>query len=251
MKKIILTSVLLIILLGSNSVNAQTTKDLYMPTEIVQAYQNQTRSFDGRPAKNYFQNRADYVIKTEFFPDTKIQTGTEIITYKNNSKDSLDELYFNLYQNLYKKGAAKDADMNPVNLHDGVEITNIKINGILIKPENYWFNSTIFSVPAPNKISPNSETKIEIEWKQTMPVTVAKRQGTYDETNFFIAYWYPKICVYDDIDGWNTVGYKGNAEFYSEYGNFDVEITVPAEYNVWSSGVLQNVNEVFNEKIIK
>ena len=88
----------------------QETKDMYMPREYKRSYNNETRSHDGIPGKNYFQNRTDYDIKAEFFPDKKLLTGRELISYKNNSSDTLSWIYINLYQNLYKKGEARDSN---------------------------------------------------------------------------------------------------------------------------------------------
>jgi Peptidase family M1 domain len=229
----------------------QNTKDLYMPREFKQAYNNETRSHEGIPGKNYFQNRADYVIRAEFFPNTKSIIGSEIITYKNNSSDSLSYIYINLYQNRFKKGEARDANVDPKNIHNGVEIKSIKINGTQIESSLLTYYSTILVFRVSNKILPNSENEIEIEWKQKMPETGMFRIGTYDESNFFVGYWYPKMNVYDDVVGWNKFGHTGNAEFYYDYGDFDVEITVPSEYNVWSSGLLQNTKDIFRDKYFK
>jgi len=230
---------------------AQNTEDLYMPREYKQAYKNETRSHDGTPGKNYFQNSTDYDIKVEFFPDTKLLIGSEIITYKNNSPDTLSWLYINLYQNLYKKGEARDSYMDYKSIHEGVKIKSLRINGDEIDSSSMTYYSTLLVFRVPKKLLPDSETKIKIEWQQVMPLSAMRRIGTYDESSFFVGYWYPKMSVYDDIVGWNTFGHTGNAEFYSDYGDFDVEIIVPAEYNVWSSGLLQNTNEIFRDKYIK
>ena len=240
----------LTVLWATISVSGQNTDELYMPREFKQAYINETRSHTGAPGKNYFQNRTDYTIKAEFSPDTRLLEGNEIIAFKNNSPDTLHAIYINLYQNLFKKGEARDSYIDTRNIHDGVEIIRIKVNGTEIDPETFTYYSTILIVPVPDKISPVSENKIEIEWKQLMPVTGLSRIGTYDESSSFIGYWYPRMNVYDDISGWNNFGWTGNAEFYSDYGNFDVEITVPSAYNVWSSGVLENAEELFQDKYL-
>ncbi|OFY47844.1 MAG: hypothetical protein A2W85_13680 [Bacteroidetes bacterium GWF2_41_31] len=240
-----------ILLLAYTQLFAQNTKDLYQPIEIRKAYANGTRGYDGKPGPDYFQNRADYVVNAEFFPKTNILTGFEIINYQNNSNDTLSNLYVNLYQNLYKKGVTRDEDINEIDIHDGVEITRVMVNETQVDLKKLRYFTTIMKVPLSQKLLPKSEMKIEIEWKVRMPFTLGKRQGTYDKTNFFIAYWYPKICVFDDIDGWNVVGHAGIAEFYNDFGNFDVEVTVPAEYNVWSTGVLQNADEIYTGKFIE
>jgi len=243
---------LLIVFLAFNNLSAQNSGDLFMVKEIKKAYENKTRSFDGKPGINYFQNRTDYKISAEFFPKTRIIEGKEIITYKNNSPDSLSDLYVKLYQDLYKKGVSRDWDIGSVDLHDGVEIKSIKINGneIDVNSNRVKRNSTIMHLYLLKKINPKSTNKIEIEWSLIIPETVCIRMGTYDKTNFMIAFWYPKISVYDDINGWNTIPHKGQCEYYNDYGDFDVEIIVPSDFNVWSSGVLQNTEEIFNEKYI-
>ena len=243
-------TIFVLVALAVRPVLGQSTKEMFIPREYRQAYNNETRSNEGIPGKKYFQNSADYVIKAEFFPDAKLLKGKELITYKNNSSDSLRNIYINLYQNLYKKGEARDSYIDTLNIHNGVEINSIKVNGTEIDSRSFTYFSTLLTFPVPDKILPMSETIIEIEWKQLLPVTGMFRIGTYDKSSSFIGYWYPKMNVYDDIVGWNTFGYTGNAEFYSDYGNFDVEITVPSAYNVWSSGLLQNANELFRDKYL-
>ena len=243
--------ILVIVALTIQASLAQKTTDLYMPREYKQAYNNGTRSYDGTSGKSYFQNGADYAIEAEFHPDTKLLVGSEIITYMNNSPDTLSWIYINLYQNRFKKGEARDADVDPINIHKGVEIKRITVNGSQIDSGSLTYYSTILAFPLPNMILPVSQNKIEIEWEQMMPLTGMFRMGTYDESSFFVGCWYPKMNVYDDISSWNTFGHTGNAEFYSDYGDFDVEITVPSEYNVWSSGLLQNSEDIFRDKYIE
>lgn len=242
-------TLLLLTILTFNFVNAQQTKDLYMPKEIKQAYKNRTRSYDGTPGDNYFQNSTDYVIKAEFDPKTRWLTGEETITYKNNSHDDLNMLFINLYQDIFKKGSSRLWDLGTVDLHDGVEILSLKIDGkeIDMQSRQVRRNSTLLMVRLQNNIKAKSESKIEIKWKLIIPGTIPIRMGTYHENNFMIAYWYPKIAVYDDIVGWNTVPYTGSLEFYHDYGDFDVEITVPSEYKVLSSGLLQNADQIFTD----
>ena len=235
----------------SASLFAQNSEPLYQPSQIRSAYTQATRDSSGKPGPNYYQNRAVYKISAEFNPQTNILTGTEIISYENHSNDTLSQICLNLFQNLYKKGSSRDGDADTANIHDGVEIRSLKVGGILIPREKFRTFSTIFTVSLKNRVMPHSTTTIEIEWKEKMPVTVAKRQGTYNKTNFFIAYWYPKMCVYDDIEGWNTAGYTGQAEFYSDFADYQVEITVPSAYTIWSSGTLMNGLEIYQDKIIQ
>lgn len=231
---------------------AQKTDDLFMPKEVRKAYEKKTRSLDGTPGENYFQNQTDYKIKAEFFPEERKIEGNEIISYKNNSSDTLKYLKIKLYQDLFKKGAARDWDLGEIDLHDGVNIKSIKIAGKTIDLEkNSWRRSTLMTIKPTNPILPNSETEIEIDWSLVLPAKVNVRMGTYNKTNFMVAYWYPKMAVYDDIEGWQRQPHTGSSEYYNEYGNFDVEITVPSDYTVWSSGILQNPKEIYTKKYLK
>ena len=236
-----------------NPLFAQKSSDLYMPKEIKQAYDKGTRSFNGKVGENYFINKADYSIKAEFDTETRLLKGEEKITYTNNSPDSLKYMYFNLYQDIFKKGNMRDWDIGAVDIHDGVQISKIIYNSeeIAINSGNVSNRSSILRIKLPTAIAPDSEAKIEIHWSFTLPGTVPVRMGTYGDKNFFIAFWFPKVAVYDDIVGWNTHGHSGNQEFYNDFGDYEVEITVPGEYNIWSTGVLQNPEDLFTKKYLK
>ena len=241
------------LLITNYSFKAQDSKELFMPKELKKAYENGTRSFEGKPGKNYFQNKTDYAISAEFFPETRTIEGIETITYKNNSKDSLSSIYVKLYQDLFKKGGARNWDLGPVDIHNGVIIKSLKINNIDIdiNSNRVRRRATIMSIKLTDPLPPSSVTKINIEWSSVIPGTVPVRMGTYNKTNFMVAYWYPKIAVYDDIRGWNTIPHTGSCEYYNDFGDFKVEITVPREYNVWSSGLLQNGEEIFTKNYLE
>ena len=101
------------------------------------------------------------------------------------------------------------------------------------------------------KIEPNSSVDLEIDWKFTIPGGTPIRMGIYDSTTFFIAYWYPQIAVYDDIDGWDIIDYNGEQEMYNDFNNYDVEIEIPDKFIVWATGVLQNANEVLSDSAFR
>ena len=122
-----MTTILILILTISISAFSQ-NEYLFMPQTIAKTYLNKTRSIDGKPGANYWQNSAKYDIKAEFFPETKQLLGQENIVYFNNSPDSLRYLVIKLKQNLYKKGVAKDYNLANA-LSDGVNIKTIKVNG--------------------------------------------------------------------------------------------------------------------------
>ncbi len=224
-----------------------------MPKEIKQAYDKGTRSYDGTVGENYFINKVDYSIKASFNPKTRLLEGKETISYTNNSPDSLKYIYFNLYQDIFKKGNMRDWDIGTVDITEGVQISKIIYNSkeIDVASKNVINNSSILRIKLPAKLAKGETGEIKIDWSFTMPGTVPIRMGTYNKDNFFIAYWFPKVAVYDDIEGWNRQGHSGNQEFYNDFGNYDVEITVPKDYNIWATGVLQNSEDLFKEKYLK
>lgn len=225
---------------------------LYMSDEVKNAYENKTRAFDGKPGENYFQNYTFYNITASVEPETGLLTGSEKVIYKNNSKDTLSEVVFNLYADIYKKGNIRDWSIGSADLHDGVQIKSLKINNkeIALASENVQIYNTAMTVYLEEKINPNSEMSFEIEWEFPIAKQVTIRQGTYHETSFFVAYWYPKIAVYDDIFGWNNNVYSGQTEFYHEYSDYKVSIHAPDEYFVLASGILKNEESVLEKNVL-
>jgi len=253
MKYSFLSFLLLPFLLISFNSTAQSTDDLFMTKSIKKAVENNTRTLKGISGQNYWQNSTDYFIQVELIPETRTLIGSEEITYVNNSPDTLKMLWVNLIQDLLKKGVARDWDLGKVDLHDGVNIKAISIDGksIDVNSKAIFHSSTIMRVNLENYFSPKSTHKVKIEWTSVITGTRNVRNGTYNKTNFMVGYWFPKIAVYDDIYGWDKIAHKGNCEYYNEFGDFDLEITVPKDYIVWSSGVLQNKEEVLNKKFIE
>ncbi|MBK9099119.1 MAG: hypothetical protein IPM14_13560 [bacterium] len=226
--------------------------DLFIPRNILEAYDKETRSFDGRPGPNYWQNSADYKIDAEFDPINYTLTGREEVLYKNNSPDSLNRLVIRLYPNIFKKGSARDYSMVPEAVNEGVTIRNIGIDGRSINLENrsiFRVTSTVAILYLPRAVQANSSVEISVEWSFTLPTKATLRMGVYDTTAVFLGYWYPQIAVYDDTEGWDYYNYSGQAEFYNDFSNFEVKITVPNNYGVWATGELQNPEEVLETEI--
>lgn len=227
--------------------------DLYMPLNIKKAYENGTRNYDGTPGSNYWQNSSDYKIKVEIDPQKKMLYGSETITYHNNSPDTLKLLVIRLYQDIFKIGSARDFSTIKEAINDGVKLTKIIVNGEevtdsgTIRKKSLDTNLLlILDEPAP----PLTNIKLAFEWNFIIPHKTNIRMGAYDSTSFFIGYWYPQIAVYDDIDGWDRNNYGGQQEFYNDFSNFDVEIKVPNNFAVWSTGILQNPDELLTKKTL-
>lgn len=220
---------------------------LYMSLDLQNAYNNGTRSYSGKPGENYWINKSKYKIKANINPETRKLSGSQTVTYYNNSRDNLSKIVFKIYQDFYKKGSARDFQISPQATTDGVEISKILINEKEADLKKIQRNGTNLSVFLDEPLKPDSNITFLFEWSFIIPIISPVRMGAYDSTSFFIALWYPQISVYDDIDGWSTFNYTGQQEFYNDQNSFDVEITVPKEYVVWATGLLANPEEVFTE----
>ncbi len=239
-----------LLVLAGFSGNAQES-NYYISRTFEQAVENGTRTHNGNPGKNYWINHADYRIDAEVTPETGLVDGTETITYYNDSPDTLKNLVIRLYQNIYKKGNARQFNIGNVDLTDGEQITQLKIDGkdYDVNSNRVNFSPTNMYVRLDKAIAPHAQAKLEIAWNFTLPQKRWIRFGQYSKDHLLAAYWYPQIAVYDDVDGWDRIEYAGMVEFYNDPNNFDVRITMPADFVVWSTAPLQNAKEVLKPEI--
>jgi hypothetical protein len=173
--------------------------------------------------------------------------GEETILYTNNSPDSLKKIVIKLYQNFYKPEAARNKEISRETFTNGVTLESFRYNSlpIEINAQNIINDlGTVLIIKLPAPLAPHSSAAFNIKWNFTIPSGTNIRMGTYDSTSFFAGLWFPRIAVYDDISGWDTDPYQGDNEFYNEYGDFDVNIKVPANFGVWATGMLANPEEV-------
>ena len=222
---------------------------LPVPVNIKAAYNKGTRSSDGKPGKNYWQNHADYSIKVNFNPANRNLEGTVSIDYTNNSPDTLGQVWFKLYPNLFKKGSIRGMPIRPEDITDGVKIEKLSADG-------QSQDSTKFDIEGTNmmlnvRVAPRQKIHFDITYSYTLNKISHIRTGQVDTGAFFIAYFFPRVAVYDDIDGWNKNPYRGTEEFYNDFSHFNTEITVPGNYQVWATGDLTNTNEVYTERYAK
>jgi hypothetical protein len=227
------------------SLAAHTQKLLPTPKNIEATYTKGTRSADGKPGKKYWQNTADYDLSIQFDPATRLVTGMEDIEYINNSPDTLKRIYFKLYANLYKKGAPRQSPISMEDLHDGVSIDSMWINDQKTGPAPMRINATNAYIDR-QTILPGQKIRFRIAWHYTLNKGSHIRTGEIEPNAAFIAYFFPRIAVYDDIDGWNTIPYTGTQEFYNDFCRFKAAITVPPNFVVWATGDLKNATEVLS-----
>lgn len=222
---------------------------------------NEFRSASGQPGTKYWQNQANYVLNVALDDTKNLFTGSAEIQYTNNSPDELKFIWFQLDQNLFKKESRGSAMIPQSNsrygssdssFEGGYSIKSVKVDG---KDVKYTIDDTRMQVDLPKYLKSNGGTaKIKIEYSFVSPADGADRMGYLQTKNgkiFTVAQWYPRVEVYDDLKGWNTVPYLGPAEFYLEYGNFDVTITAPDNFYVVASGELQNPRDVYSSEQIK
>jgi hypothetical protein len=221
---------------------------LSIPLNVQAAIDKGTRTATGQPGAHYWQNKADYTIRVKFDPQTRLVSGHETIVYSNNSPDTLKQLLFKLYPNLYKKGAERLQAIKQEDLTDGVSVTNMTIDG-QSKP-NRPVPGTDLGVPTA-ALTPGKTTQVSLDFSYILNKGSHIRTGAIDSGAFFIAYFFPRIAVYDDIDGWNRNPYLGHLEFYNDFCNFNVEITVPGRYLVWATGDLSNRQQLLSPAINK
>jgi hypothetical protein len=236
------------------SLNTYAQTELYLPKQIKAAYQKNTRSFDGKPGTYYWQNLAAYNINASINPESKELTGSLKVTYQNNSPDTLKKIVFKLYQNMNRKGAARNVILPEDAVTDGMNITRLIINQNeydLISPGNMITElGTNLSIVLNEPLLPQNSIDAEIDWNFIIPPSTTPRMGVTDSATFFIAYWYPKIAVYDDIDGWDMHSYNGEHEYYFGYSDFNVNITMPRGYIVWATGLPLNLEDILSPGIM-
>lgn len=235
---------------------------------------NTFRTASGAPGKDYFQNKADYDIKAELDDVNQKIIGAETITYTNFSTDDLKYLWLQLDQNLFEKnsinalsktggvfpqmssgqlsGLNSPSSVNTTIAADkeyGYKIKSIKdLKGINIP---YTINGTMMRVDLPISQKPNTAVSLKTEWEYNITTYYGRSGYEYFEKdgnyNYFIAHWFPRMCVYDDVSGWQHKQFLGQGEFTLPFGDYKVEITVPDDHLVGATGECQNYAKVLSK----
>ena len=264
MKKIVtLCFQLLSFGLYAQNVASYNPQDFYLPG-FNPTSGNEFRSANGSPGPMYWQNSADYLIHATLSEKDTSITGDVTISYINNSPDKLDYIWLQLDQNVFDP-ASRGSAATPVS-GDRFDVQGFKRGGYHIGAISLTHHGKTYHVqpvisdtrmqlrlnspllPKGDRIS------VKVNYSFAIPAHGADRMGrlyTQKGVVYEIAQWYPRMCVYDDVEGWNTLPYMGLGEFYCEYGNFDYFITAPSEMIVYGSGDLQNAPQVLTAEEIK
>ncbi|MFC0516577.1 M1 family metallopeptidase [Mucilaginibacter angelicae] len=212
---------------------------------------NDFHSANGAPGAKYWQNRADYNLKVTLDTVGKTISGTEVIAYINNSPDALPYLWLQLDQNTYKQDARSNffTDRSPgADQHTGgYQIESVSVDyGDVVKAVPFVITDARMQVRLAHPLQKGA-MKLRIKYHYTIPGTFGGRTDYCDTKNgkiYEIAQWFPRMCVYDDSHGWDTLPFLGSGEFYLDYGDIDYSVTVPWDMIVAGSGELLNPKEV-------
>jgi hypothetical protein len=237
---------------------------LFYPASV-----NEYRAANGEPGPKYWQNKASYQINASLNDEKNEITGNAIITYINNSPHILEYLWLQLDQNLYNltsrghlklpaQGRSRYGDINSA-FNGGYKIGIVKVFTEQEKTTEAnvtpVITDTRMQIRLPKPVAANGGIiKFTINYSFLIPAAGSDRTGILPTKNgnvYAIAQWYPRMCVFDDIQGWNTLPYLGGGEFYLEYGDYDFTINAPANHIVVASGDLQNAKEVLTDEQFK
>ena len=221
---------------------------LYMPRDIARAYDKGTRSLDGRPGKNYWQNHAVYDIHITALPPDRNIKGKETITYFNESNDTLRAPSIKLILNIHKPGASREGNAGADYLTDGIHIDAASENGQRINTPAETFAN--LGLRLPKAILPHQSAQLSFEWHYTMSLQ-SGREGMIDSTTYFLAYFYPRVAVFDDYNGWDRMPFVDSHEFYSDFNDYTVTLDVPKNYIVTGTGTLQQPENVLQPAVLQ
>lgn len=224
--------------------------------EFERAIARGTRTASGAPGPRYWQNWADYRVRTRLRPADKRLEGSVQIACRNDSPDTLRTLHLDLNQNLHAPGAVRS---EPAEVTGGVELRRVAARGQNLaeggpqgEGPRYVVNGTRMVIVPPRPVLPGETVPIAVDWAFDVPQAGAGERMGYDgEDFFFLAYWYPQMAVYDDITGWHPDPFRGGAEFYSGFGSYDITVEVPTGWVVMGTGDLRNASEVLAAPVLE
>jgi hypothetical protein len=272
MKTRFLFMMLTVITFGINAQQASqgTWKGKFEQLDQMLPTPNGYRTGSGAPGPNYWQQRADYVLSAEVNDDTQVLTGSGTITYYNNAPEALNYLWLQLDQNLYadnsmtklsSSSSIRDSvpakmlmsSVNAVPYKGGFTVSNVKDE--TGKALGTTINYTMMRVELPKPLKTGEKFTFSLQWSYNINdrMLVGGRSGMEyfpEDKNYVytVAQWYPRMCVFDDYEGWQNKQYLGGGEFALTFGNYDVKITVPSDHIVGATGWLQNPKDVLTPK---
>jgi hypothetical protein len=241
-------------------------RDVPLTNAIKNAFRANTRNFTGKPGPNYWQLQTDFTIEARLDRESCSIIGREKISVKNQSPNELNQIVLRLDHNMFRAKMPRGSS-TPAELTEGMVVTRIAINSQEVDlsarsrrrgsreersgPTVRGLNRTVAIISLTEPIPPQSTAQLEIDWHTKLPGGNSGRghrmTQRWDDTLFQPTQWFPRLAKYDDMNGWDTNPYLGPAEFYNNFGRFDVRIDVPAGWIVSATGVLQNPEDVLTD----
>ena len=235
---------------------------------------NMFRTASGAPGPEYYQQQADYKIDIELDDLNKKIYGDEIITYTNNSPDQLDYLWVQLDQNIRSKDSPsliRDSSklVEPAYIPNSFDDDFLKkpfdggfninyVRGIDNKPLDYFINQTMMRIDLIEPLKTGQSFSFKVKWNYNINNRLEDRGRSGYETfpsddnrAYTIAQFFPRMCVYDEVEGWQNYQFWGDGEFALPFGNYEVNITVPADHILEATGELINRKEVYSKEMMK
>ncbi len=219
--------------------------DYEIPTRFKQAVENGTRTENGEPGPDYWQQYSEYDMEVKILPKKKMLQGSGSVVYHNNSPDTLGRLFLEIDQNLREGHGVAAVEMERF-AYNGQNLSVIQARD----ETGYFINGTLMVVIPPQPLLPGETVTMEMIWNFRIPQSGASGRMGYSRDNFFfLAYWYPQMRVYDDVIGWFTAPFTGGPEFYHGFADYEVSITAPEQWIVTATGKAQNRQELLQEDI--
>ncbi len=209
-----------------------------------------TRSPDGHPGPGYWQVYTDYDIDARLDPLGGILSGSETVRFHNRSPHAVPTIVLFLHQNIHAPGAVRHGAEE---VTGGVRLERVRSGGVDLLPApglggaGYREDGGVVYVRLPEPVEAGGTAELEIAWSFVVPQNGGGRMGHSDRELYFMAYWFPKVAVFDDLRGWDAEPYLG-AEFYEGYGDYQVRLTVPNGWTVMAAGSLENAEEVLSAR---
>ncbi|UCG87039.1 MAG: M1 family metallopeptidase [Gemmatimonadota bacterium] len=218
------------------------------------AIERGTRTTDGTPGPRYWQQWTEYQLSARLMPERRLVEGRASIVYRNRSPNPLTLVALQLLQNLHASGAVRN---RAAQVTGGVELRSVMLPGLKLEPREqrdgpgYTVDGTIVRVYPPQPIQPGATLSISVDWAFTVPQAGAGARMGWSENNLFhIAYWYPQVAVFDDVDGWHTDQFLGRAEFYGGFASYDLTVAAPEGWVVMATGELLNPEQVLASRVL-
>ena len=251
----------LAILLLARSMAAQSTRPdslqrpaIPMSAAILRAHAAGTRDSTGRPGRRYWQNRTSYAIDARLDPATSVVSAHASIVLHNASPQPIDVVHLRLDQNRFRRpdGAGSDVP-RPTS---GMVVTSLVVDGeaavigpgyASARPALSGTHETAERIMLARPAASGDSIVLAVSWHFEVPLDDASsslRLGRWGNDVYQVAQWYPRVAMFDDLNGWDTTSYTGDVEFYNLYGRFDVRLDVPAGWLIGATGVLRNPDAV-------